>query len=217
MAHTTDAPRHIKGLRDARYGEILLTSPDESGGLKAAVYNTLGLNDCPQEWWDRLNPRALAKQFQVPLVLLNGPRYWVIDELTAFSTGEVTRFDGVEARLVAEVHIPAESAPTGATPRKYYVDTTVDRDTEYLLAGGKPVYSLDAPDGRTYVLQTYAHTVDVSLSLDSLDTLGDRLSPPQGWRYNVHTPAQDLRVRTADGQAHVLQDELENTYMLLTR
>ncbi|MGW1895541.1 hypothetical protein ACWCP6_35655 [Streptomyces sp. NPDC002004] len=217
MTQSTEAPRHISGLRDARYGEILLTSPDETGGLRAAVYNTLGLNDCPLQWWDRLDPRALAEQFQVPMVILNGPRYWVIDELTAFATGGVTTFDGVEARLVAEVHIPAESVPTGAAPRKYYVDTMVERDTEYLLARGKPVYSLHDPDGRTYVLQAYAHTVDDSLTLDSLDSLGNRLSPPQGWRYQVHTPAEDLRVRTADGQAHVIQDELENTYMFQAR
>ncbi|MFJ3231192.1 hypothetical protein [Streptomyces sp. NPDC086787] len=215
MTHTTQAPRHIADLRGKRYGEILLVSPDGAGGLKAAVYNTLGLNDCPAQWWNGLDPRALAERFQVPLVLLNGPRYWVIDELTAFATGKVTDFGGVRARLVAEVRIPAETDPTGARPRQYYIDTTVERDTEYVLSAGRPVYSLRDSDGRVYVLQAYAHIVDDSLTLDSLDTLGERLRLPRGWRYEVRTPKADLRVRTADGEAHVVQDELQNTYMLL--
>ncbi|MEU2156906.1 hypothetical protein ABZ532_18150 [Streptomyces sp. NPDC019396] len=219
MTRTTEAPRHISGLRGTRYGEILLISPSGNGsdGLKAAVYNTLGLNDCPQDWWNGLDPGSLAEQFKVPMVLLNGPRYWAIDELTAYAVGGVTTFDGVDARLVAEVDIPAETAPTGATPRKPYVDIMVKRDTEYLLTAGKPIYALNASDGRTYVLQAYAHIVDDSLTLDSLATLGDRLSLPEGWRFEVRTPEEDLRVRTVDGEAHVVQDELQNTYMFLAR
>ncbi|MFD5424934.1 hypothetical protein [Streptomyces sp. NPDC127084] len=217
MTRTTEAPRHISGLRGTRYGEILLISPDGSDGLKAAVYNTLGLNDCPEDWWNGLDPGSLAAEFKVPMVLLNGPRYWAIDELTAFAVGGVSTFDGVEARLVAEVNIPPEADPSGAAPRKAYVDIMVKRDTEYLLAGGKPIYTLRDADGRTYVLQAYAHIVDDSLTLDTLAALGDRLSLPDGWSFGVRTPEEDLRVRTVDGEAHVVQDELQNTYMYLPR
>lgn len=124
-------------------------------------------------------------------------------------------FHGLEARCVAEVRIPAEIDPTGATAKKFYVDTTVKRDTEYVLSSGKPVHALLAPGDRTYVLQAYSHTVDDSQTMDSLATLGQRLRLPQGWQYRVHTPQDDLVVRTVAGDAHVVQDELENTYMLL--
>ncbi|WP_338677780.1 hypothetical protein V1460_35945 [Streptomyces sp. SCSIO 30461] len=217
MTRTAEAPRHISGLRGTRYGEILLISPDGPDGLKAAVYNTLGLNDCPESWWNGLDPGSLAAEFKVPMVLLNGPRYWAIDELTAFAVGGVSTFDGVEARLVAEVNIPPETDPTGATPRKPYVDITVKRDTEYILARGKPIHMLHDSDGRAYVLQAYAHIVDDSLTLDSLPELGGRLSLPDGWSFEVRTPQDDLHVRTVDGEAHVVQDELQNTYMYLPR
>ncbi|NWF27519.1 hypothetical protein HW130_14810 [Streptomyces sp. PKU-EA00015] len=215
MSDTTKSARHLSGLRNARYGEVLLISPAEDGRLKAAVYNTFGLNDCPPERWNALDPRALAEQFNVPMVFLNGPRFWTIDEVTAFAWGDTAMFDGLEARCVAEVHIPVEIDLTGATARKFYVDSTVKRDTEYVLAGGKPVHALLAPGDRTYVLQAYSHTVDDSQTLDSLATLGRRLRLPQGWQYRVHTPEDDLVVRTVAGDAHVVQDELENTYMLL--
>ncbi|WP_351227875.1 hypothetical protein [Streptomyces sp. NPDC002133] len=218
MPHTEHAARHLDGLRDARYGEILLITPDEDGHLKGAVYNTLGLNDCPPEQWNALDPPALAEQFQVPLVFLNGPRFWVVDEITAFKVGEVTEFDGLAARLVAEVRIPPEQLdPTGTTPKRHYVDTTVERDTEYVLSADRPAFALVAPGDRTYVMQTYAHLVDDSLTLDSLSTLGEQLSLPRGWEYRPFTPEDDLVVRTVGGEAHVVQDDLQNTYMLLAR
>ncbi|GGW39433.1 hypothetical protein [Streptomyces xantholiticus] len=215
MSDTTKSERHLSGLRNARYGEVLLISPGEDGRLKAAVYNTFGLNDCPPERWNALDPRALAEQFKVPMVFLNGPRFWTIDEVTAFDWGDTAMFDGLEARCVAEVRIPAEIDLTGATAKKFYVDSTVKRDTEYVLSSGKPVHALLAPGDRTYVLQAYSHTVDDGQTMDSLATLGQRLRLPQGWQYRVHTPEDDLVMRTVGGDAHVVQDELENTYMLL--
>ncbi|WSI45596.1 hypothetical protein OG585_53630 (plasmid) [Streptomyces sp. NBC_01340] len=39
---------------------------------------------------------------------------------------------------------------------------------------------------------------------------------PTYWTYRMETPERDLVLRTTTGEAHILQDELENTYMLLT-
>ncbi|MFD7228671.1 ATP-binding protein [Streptomyces sp. NPDC059881] len=217
MTHTTKPTResrHLEGMRGRRYGEVLLISPTEDGGLKGAVYNTFGLNDCPLDKWNALDGVALAERFQVPMVFLNGPRFWTIDEVTTYAWGDVEKFDGLEARWAADVRIPTDIDVSGATPRKFYVDTTVERDTEYVLDAGKPVYALVGPGGRTYILQAYSHTVDDSQTIDSLSTLGERLELPQGWRFRVHTPDEDMHVRTADNKATVLQDELENTYML---
>ncbi|MFD7440137.1 hypothetical protein [Streptomyces sp. NPDC059909] len=217
MPHSSKAPRHLSGLRNARYGEILLISPDEGGALKAAVYNTLGLNDCPPERWKALDPRSLAEEFRVPMVFLNGPRFWVVDEITAFAWGDTAVFDGLEARLVAELRIPQELGFTSTQSKNFYVDATVERDTEYVLHSGEPVHELLAPGDRTYVMQTYSHIVDDSLTMDSLAVLGERLQLPQGWRYRVRTPEDDLTIRTVEGEAHVVQDELQNTYMLVPR
>jgi haloalkane dehalogenase len=56
---TNDARgRRVRGVR---YGEVLLVTGGP-GGLEASVYNTLGLNDCPNDLWQALDADAIAKQ-----------------------------------------------------------------------------------------------------------------------------------------------------------
>jgi hypothetical protein len=202
-------------LRGARYGEILLVTSQE-GQLKAAVYNTTGLNDCPPAIWRSLDPGQLARDFGVAAVLLNGPRFWTLDRITAHAIGDIRSFDGLQARWVAELPIPAGLDPAGRPGERYYRDLAIKRDTEWIFTAGRPVYEMLTPDGRTYVMQAYSHIVDDGLTLDSLPALGDRLHLPPGWRYRPRTPDRDLALRTVTGEAHVLQDELQNTYMQLT-
>lgn len=217
MSDPAKRSRHLSGMRDERYGEVVLISPDGNGGLKGAVYNTYGLNDCPLEKWNALDAGALAARFGVPAVLLNGPRFWTIDEVTTYNWGDVEKFDGLHARWAADVRIPPDVDVSAGAGRKHYVTTTVDRDTEYVLKAGRPVYALEDSDGRTFVLQAYSHTVDPGQTMDSLASLGERLRLPDGWRFRTHTPDEDMHVRTADKKATVVQDELENTYMLHAR
>ncbi|NMH98599.1 hypothetical protein [Pseudonocardia acidicola] len=214
MTVQPDGTLQAGDLRDARYGEIFLIKP-EGGRLRGAIYNTTGLNDCPAGKWRSLDPQKIAKEFDVPAVYLNGPRFWTMDRLTAYEFGEVRSFDGLEARLVADVLLPPGTNLAGRDPGRFYNDVVVERKTEWLFSGGRPVYELVTPDGKTYVLQAYSHIVDDSLTWDSLPTLADRLNLPEGWQYRVRTLDRDLPMRPEAGEAHVLQDELENTYMLL--
>jgi hypothetical protein len=214
MTGSSGPTSHISHLRGARYGEVLLIRSKE-GQLTAAVYNTIGLNDCPAAIWRSLDPRQLAEDFGVPAVQLNGPRFWTLDQITSHATGEILSFGGLDARWVAELPIPPDLAMTGRPHRRYYRDMTVRRDTEWIFAAGRPVYELLTPDGKTYVMQAYSHLVDDTLTLDSLPALGDRLHLPEGWHYRARTPDRDLTLRAVAGQAHILQDELQNTYMQL--
>ena len=215
MTRQSSQPLHTAHLRGTRYGEILLISSEE-GQLTAAVYNTTGLNDCPAAQWRSLDPRKLANDFGVPAVYLNGPRFWTLDKITAHSAGEILSFDGLGARWVAELPIPPGLTVTSQTAGRYYRDITIKRDTEWVFTAGRPIYELQAPDGKTYIMQAYSHIVDDSLAPDSLPTLADRLHTPEGWHYRQRTPDQDLTLRAIAGQAHILQDELQNTYMQLT-
>jgi hypothetical protein len=205
---------HLAGLRGARYGEILLITSQE-GQLTAAVYNTTGLNDCPPAKWRQLDPGELARDFGVLVVFLNGPRFWTLDQIAAHAGGDIRSFGGLQARWVAELPIPPGLDLTGQTSSRYYRDITIKRETKWIFTAGRPVYEILTPDGRTYVMQAYSHIVDDSLTPDSLPALGDRLGLPQGWRYGPRIPDKDLTLRTLAGEAHVLQDELQNTYMQL--
>jgi hypothetical protein len=63
-------------------------------------------------------------------------------------------------------------------------------------------------------MQAYSQIVDKSLNYAGLQTLGERLKLPSGWRYTSFAPETDL-VLGAKGTATVVQDELENTYQKL--
>jgi hypothetical protein len=214
MASQSARTPDLADLRGARYGEIFLITSHE-GQLTAAVYNTTGLNDCPAAKWRSLDPGKLARDFGVQAVYLNGLRFWTLDQITAHATGEILSFDGLDARLVAELTIPPELDLAGQPGGRYYRDHTIKRDTEFIFTAGRPVYEMLTQDGRTYLMQAYSHIVDDSLTPDSLPALGDRLHLPQGWRYRAQTPDRDVRLRTVGGAAHVVQDELQNTYMQL--
>lgn len=214
MTREPSRPLRATHLRGTRYGEILLIR-SEKGQLTAAVYNTTGLNDCPAATWGSLDPRKLGQDFGVSAVYLNGPRFWTLDKITAHSAGEIRSFDGLDARWVAELPIPPGLTDTSQAAGRYYRDITIKRDTEWVFTAGRPVYELRTPDGKIYLMQAYSHIVDDSLTADSLPTLGDRLRIPEGWHYRQRTPGQDLTLRAIAGQAHILQDELQNTYMQL--
>ena len=204
----------LADLRGARYGEILLITSQE-GRLTAAVYNTTGLNDCPSATWRSLDSRELAKDFGVLAVYLNGPRFWTLDQITARTAGDILSFGGLAARRVAELPLPPDLDPPGRPGGRYYRDITIRRETEWIFAAGRPAYELLTPDGKTYVMQAYSHIVDDSLTADSLPGLRDRLHLPEGWHYRTRTPDSDLTLRAVEGRAHILQDELQNTYMQL--
>ena len=81
---------------------------------------------------------------------------------------------------------------------------------------GKPVFILDDPEGNPRVMHAYSLIVDPNLKYDSLNDLGSRLKLPPGWKFRVKVLDQDLTIRAVDGIAHILQDDLQNTYDLCT-
>jgi hypothetical protein len=198
------------GVRGARYCEFFVVQRD-GAQLRGKVYNTLGLNDCPGALWSAADAARLQRELGADAVLRNGPRFFMMDGLASrdISTDVVT-LEGLTMRLVAVVRIPL-SQLSGQPP---YTETTIERTTEYRFLAGRLVYELVPPTGPSYVLQSYAHIVDDSLTIESLSGLADRLHLPTGWQYRARTLDQDLVLRTA-GEITVMQDDLLNTYQRL--
>lgn len=198
-------------LRGTRYCEVL------AGGLSGLhvaldVYNTIGLNDCPDAAWARLDVARIKAQLGAREVKLNGPRCWTLDAFVGSKLLDATavEIDGLPMRKAGRLELPVSDALSAGKP---YVRHTVRRDTIELFRGGKPVFELIDAGGSVYVMQSYS-LQKVQQDLDSLATLGARLHLPAGWRFRTRTPAADLRVRTVDGHATVVQDDFENTYQL---
>jgi hypothetical protein len=197
----------LDGLHDARYCEIieLKGAPPNAS---ATVWNTIGLNKCPAAWWNAFDAADLAKELGDTLVVLNGPRHFLMDSVTA-SPGRVRSFHGQRLRKVAA--IPIRTAADLA--RAPYTDRVIERDNTWRWQRGRRVYELVAPGGDVYVMQAYAQILDPSLTIGKLRTLGRRLDLPAGWRYRTRRLTRDLALG-ANGTATIVQDELQNTYQL---
>lgn len=71
-----DATNTVADMRGRRYCEILVSFAG-STQVRVGVYNTFGLNDCPQALWDEVDPAQVQSETAATAVILNGPRYWV--------------------------------------------------------------------------------------------------------------------------------------------
>jgi hypothetical protein len=198
----------ITGTRDARYCEIIPVVRDGLH-LKATVYNTLGLNDCPPTIWDAITEDAAKRRFDALTVLLNGPRHFLMDSITAngaTKAGETIDVQGLKLTERATIDLGLLDLL-----HRPYREQTINRDTIYTFKAGSPVFTLEDADGSRYVMQAYSQIVNKDLSYAQLPTLGAKLKLPSGWRYGSSVPDKDL-VLGAAGKATVIQDELENTY-----
>ena len=153
----------------------------------------------------------MKAHFDALTILLNGPRHFVMDEITAAGNriGKKIEVDGVGLTERASIDLGLLDLL-----HRPYRKTTIDRDTRYTFKAGRPVFLLEAPDGSRYVMQAYAQIVDKTLDYAGLPALGAKLKLPSGWRYTTMTPDADL-IAGAKGKATVIQDELENTYQKL--
>jgi len=204
------ASRVGKGLRGRRYCEILLAHA-AGGRLSADVYNTYPLNDCPADAWQRLDTKAVAAHEGVQAALRNGPRYWLMDQIDKADSGSpVTKVFGGIA-MIREATVDIGTPADLATP---YTPHNVTRATVFTFDAGRTIQELVAPDGSTYVMQTWSQQVDGSLGESDLAGLGSRLHVPAGWSYRSRVLTAPLRVVTTTADARVLQDELMNSYSL---
>ena len=73
-----------------------------------------------------------------------------------------------------------------------YKPTTVARKSQMGFEKGKPVFILDDPEGRPWVMQAYSLIVDPSLTYESLKDLGSKLKLAPGWKFRVQVLDQDL-------------------------
>jgi hypothetical protein len=216
-----DISRSVGGVVDSpadtfgkRYGEVLLVRQTPSGP-EVTVFNSFPLNDCPQEAWAALDPQGIATENEVAAALLNGPRFWLMSAIVKAGADagrdafEKRTFGGIEMLRQATVELSSMNpAP--------YTENIVSRHTVFVFDAGRPAFELIDPQGRRWVMQSWSQIVDPTLSLADLPALSGRLQLPAGWSYQSSTLADPIRVDTTTDDAHVVQDNLGNTYSLQT-
>lgn len=198
----------IEDLRGARYCEILLAQNRSS----LAVYNTIGLNNCPENIWNKITVNSVKKETGSSFVKLNGPRYWVIDGIknSQLVNPEQKIIDGLAMREAGVVDLGLLDMLRGSGP---YREHHVNRQTTWIYKSGKPVYELINPKGQVFVMQSYSVQKSPQ-TMASLSTLGSKLKLPKGWRYRTDVLRQNAELKAIDNKAVVIQDDFLNTYQL---
>lgn len=214
------AVKRFDNLRDVRYAEVFLIGGNAiTHDLQAAFYNTTGLNNsadpkdtCPAALWAKVDPETIKRQYHVLGVFKNGPRHWTTDWIQ-LPVGAGHDFDGLKARWMGQVELPkgVDLKKKGSTA---YKPTTVARKSVMGFKKGRPVFVLVDPQGNPWVMQAYSLIVNPGLTYKDLMTLGRQLKPAPGWKYRVVIPDSDLTIHAVNGIAHIVQDDLGNTYDL---
>lgn len=213
-AASTDAPSAAdvdfsRDVRGRRYCEVLAGAV--TGATVALdVYNTYGLNECPDAAWRGLTVAGLRAELGVAVAVINGPRYWTIDafESAVVQDPAVRSVGGIPMRVAGRIELPIAVAAAGSSP---YTERTVRRDTTVRFAAGGRVYELIDPTSRVFVMQSYTVQREAQTEA-SLAELGARLQLPAGWRFRTRVLTEDLRVVAEGGLATVTTDDVGNTY-----
>lgn len=205
-------------LRGMQYCEFNLIYADlKNETLYTEMWNSTDLNNsadrmntCPADVWAKVDADKLAKEHHSLAAWKNGPRGWTMDWID-LPVGEVTTFDGWQGRWMARPTIP-KGVNVHVKGSSAYKPLIVERKSTMTFNKGKPVFILDGPDGTPWVMQAWGKLVDPTLGYDDLAKLGDKLKPAEGWKFRVKVLEQDLTIVAVDGKAHLVQDELENSY-----
>jgi len=98
------------------------------------------LIDCPQELWSKLDTDAIARENDAKMVLLNGPRYWLMSHIEKAPGAEQEKksFGGIEMLRQATVQL------SSMNPTPYSVNR-VDRKALFTFGAGRPCSNSSTP------------------------------------------------------------------------
>jgi hypothetical protein len=205
--------------RGYRYMELFVTCP---GAKNAGIYNTMTFNiqpdnsrdSAPDILWANYSDTRVAQDYKADGAYSSGIRFWLHDKMRLTWSNNVRSMSGLDTRWGANAGIDADALSKG---EQFYSYTQVATNRTWYYDAGKPVFILDAPNGMTFVMQSYSIAVDKNQTYEDLPNLGSKLKLPEGWKFRTVTLPKDLTVNgiTCDGQPNqwtVTQDELINTY-----
>ena len=197
-------PVIIKG-RPIHYHEVLVGYRSWLN-YSVVIYNDLN-NVIPDKDFFALDKEKIKEELNADIVILNGPRYWVLDEIEATKIAPRRMLGGFQWSIPGAVEISLLDIAN----RKPFRVMAVNRDTIYRYYKGSKVYQIVNDKGEVFTMQAFSQIVDKNQTIESLDSLSQRIKLPEGWSYRVVTLEKEL-VLNSGGQAYILQDDLQNTY-----
>lgn len=200
---------NIHHLRNERYCEVFLLINPKILQPSLAVYNTLGLNNCPANLWNKLSLKTIKQKTGTSFAHLNGPRYWVIDGMrnSSFVNPTIKNIGGISMRLAGILDVRWLTLLSS----KPYSLHTVKRNTTWIYEAGKPIYELIDPKGRIFVMQSYS-IEKIPQNAKTLPQLASNLTLPKDWRFRSRILEHAAYLTPQQETAIVVQDNFLNTY-----
>ena len=209
-------------MHGKHHAEVLIMNRDADGpGGAGNYFNSLGVvDDVPDEEFDArfraLDPDELKKKYGGDAIRFNGPRRFLADRFTAqaFDGGERSMLGPLPMYVYGVFVVPDFDAFISGKQTPYR-ETVSRRTTTWFFDAGTEVYELVSPEGAVFVMQSASLGVDPHNTVDTLPTLGDRLSMPEGWQFRVRTLEEELVMAVTfddDPPNTIVLDELENNY-----
>jgi hypothetical protein len=154
-----DREIHLKDLKGSyRFAEVALFTGSSPENAVANFYNSTGIDDPIPSHFASLDQAKIAEENEAIGAFLNPPRYWMFDEFDIWEVGDDRDFGGIKMTWMGVVPVAALKK---AITEGNYSAGYIHRDNAFTYSEGKEVYLLDAPDGETFVMQSYnAHTDD---------------------------------------------------------
>ena len=213
--------RKFDNLRGYRFEEIDLYARDVIKKVPyVSIYNTTGQNagddthdSAPQSFAEHVDLRKVAKQFQALSAQTSPPRFWAVDWF-ADRVGAVRNFDGLDAAWMgngqaAEAKLSAKKSAPEAYRTASFARTAIEG-----FKKASKIYVLDDPKGHAWVLASYTTGAAPDAAIENLDSLGDRLALPPGWKFRVVTLNRELILEPKGGFAAATQDDKGDVYHL---
>lgn len=170
----------VENTRNMRFCEVLVI---DAGYVD--IYNTSGLNACPEDAWNAIDPTAMAKQMDVQSIQKNGPHFWVMDSQT-IGFGDTKSFGGIDARWAARAPVSSLGGSEGSTPYKPFKTCKTQK---MVYDAGQKVWEMVDDKGEAWILQAH----EAQFSLDDLDTLDTQMkSLPEGWSWRARVLDEEL-------------------------
>jgi len=209
----------FNSLRGTIFCNVQLVSGTPETGMAIHVFNTSDLNNigdkwntCPPEIWSKVSAKALKDQYDVAAVFKNGPNGWTMDAVT-LPAGPIVSFDGLDTRWWTTTKLPKGiSFETKDGAELSYKPFPSPRTSTITYQADMPVFIIQDTDGTPWVMQSFSRLINSSLTYDSLQDLGARLTLPKGWKYRVTVLTKDLQIKAPQGFNWIILDEFWNNY-----
>jgi hypothetical protein len=210
----------VENMHQTRYIELFFAyEGTKEEGILAECYNTMftpkgipeNKDTAPQDLVAGLNFEAMAKEYGVANVSLNGPKLWLPD-WSEMEGGTVRDFGGLEACWIATLHMGDNMK--GVKSTKPYDPQTISRKSSVGWNKGTKVVLLDDPNGTTWIMKGFQLGLTPQFSYDeylsSAQTLYKTL--PEGWKVRIITLTKDLIETPENGVATIMADEYFNVF-----